>query len=114
MAYESPDEQEFFERGFGLSQEYDADEGMFSYSYQYEDGRELIFTHSPFSGGSIGAKLLENGSAIFDVYKEGVSRIEFQAWHSDKIIRAYFASEPSHIEFRVHYSPSPHMHLSEY
>ncbi|KAF7783516.1 hypothetical protein PRUB_a6017 [Pseudoalteromonas rubra] len=31
MNYQYPDELEFFDRGFGYSDEYDHDEGMFSF-----------------------------------------------------------------------------------
>lgn len=113
MDYEVPEELDFFERGFGLSLEHDPDEAFFSYIYRYENGQDLIFTHSPFTGNSVSVKLVTGKAEIFYLYLEGVASIAFQAWEQDKIIRVYFSSKSTK-ELRVSYLPQPKLHYSEF
>ncbi len=110
VGYTYPEELEFFEREFGLSSEHDPDEGIFSYIYRYDDGRDLIITHSPCGGCSISARLIEGDETIFYAYQEGLVSLSFQAWGKDKVLRANF--EPSYSEYRVSYLPKPKLHSS--
>lgn len=112
MNYEVPNELEFYERGFGLSDENDPDEGLFSYVCSYENGKQLIFTHSPFSGNSISIKLIDGGETVAYLYQEGISSIEFQSWDKNKIIRVYFEANVDK-ELRISYFPRPNFHFAE-
>lgn len=110
--YDYPDELEFFERGFGLSDENDPDEGLFSYIYAYEDGAQLIVTHSPFGNISFSAKLISNGIVVFNIYQEYVTAISFQAWSEEQVIRVYCNAKNIDTEFRVYYSPKPRIYVA--
>lgn len=112
MNYQYPEELDFFEKGFALSDENDPDEGIFSYIYIYEDGSELVVTHSPFGHISFSAKLISNDSVIFNIYQEYVTDISFQAWGDEKVIRVYFNAKEMDSEFRVYYSPSPRIYVA--
>lgn len=110
--YNYPEELEFFERGFGLSDENNHDEGLFSYIYLYNDGSELVVTHSPFGNISFSAKLVSKGIVVFNIYQEYVSAISFQAWNEEKVIRVYCNAKGIDTEFRVYYSPNPRIYVA--
>jgi hypothetical protein len=110
--YKYPEELEFFDKGFGLSDENDPDEGLFSYIYIYEDGSELIVTHSPFGNISFSAKLIVKGVVVFNIYQEYVSEIAFQAWSDEKVIRVYFNTKGIETDFRVYYLPQPRIYVA--
>jgi len=112
MKYRVPEELEFFERGFGLSDEHDAEEGVFSFVYEYESGKALIFTHSPFNSNSVSAKLVENAETLCYIHEEGVTDIAFQTWGNEKIIRIYFNSSGNK-DFRITYNPFPKLYYAE-
>ncbi|HHC7385840.1 TPA: hypothetical protein ACN30P_004818 [Vibrio parahaemolyticus] len=114
MNYEFPDELDFFERGFGCSEEYSHDEGLFSFIMQYDNGDSLIFTHSPFYNCSVSVKLVQDDVVVFDVYKENVSSIAFQTWGSEKVLRVYFSKGAENNDFLVYFSPKPRLHYSEF
>lgn len=96
-----PDELEFFEREFGLSEEHDPDEGVFSFIKQFEGNRNLIFTYEP-PGYTVSTKIELNNELIAHVYKEGVTSVEFQSWGGEQTIRVY---SDDFLEYRVHYNP---------
>jgi len=110
--YKYPEELDFFEKGFGLSEENDPDEGLFSYIYIYGDGSQLIVTHSPFSNVSFSAKLISKGIVVFNIYQEHVTEISFQAWSDEKVIRVYCNTNEIGTEFRVYYSPNPRIYVA--
>ena len=110
--YKYPEELDFFEKGFWLSDENDPDEGLFSYIYCYEDGSELIVTHSPFGNISFSAKLISKGVVVFNIYQEYVLEIAFQAWSDEKVIRVYCDIRKTDTEFRVYYSPNPRIYIA--
>jgi hypothetical protein len=114
LTYEVPEELEFFERGFGYSDEYDHDEGLFSFLLTYENGDELIFTHSPSAYNSVSVKLIQNGELVFNVYKERVSQITFQAWGNENVIRVYFSTESDVSDFLVYFNPKPRLKYAEF
>ena len=111
--YEVPEELDFFEHGFGLSKENDPDEGLFSYCYQYKDGKNLIFSHSPSVENSLSVKLTSDEDVIFYLSQEGVRSITFQAWEDEKIIRVYL-NHKSNKELRISYNPKPKLYFSEF
>ena len=113
MTYEFPEELEFFERGFGYSDEYEHDEGLFSFLMTYENGEQLIFTHSPFGNNSICVKLFQNEELVFQVYKENVLRIEFQSWSGEQVLRVYFDDATDCNDFLVYFSPRPRLKYCE-
>ncbi|MHA7589380.1 hypothetical protein [Vibrio harveyi] len=113
MNYEFPDELDFFERGFGWSEEYSHDEGQFSFIMQYDNGDSLIFTHSPFCNCSVSVKLVQDEVVVFDVFKENVSSIVFQAWGAEQVIRVYFSKDTENNDFLVYFNPKPRLHYSE-
>ncbi|WP_370979734.1 hypothetical protein [Agaribacterium sp. ZY112] len=110
--YKYPEELDFFEKGFGLSEENDPDEGLFSYIYIYDDGSQLIVTHSPFGSVSFSAKLISKGIVVFNIYHEYVTEISFQAWSEEKVIRIYCNAKEIDTEFRVYYSPNPRIYVA--
>lgn len=114
MNYQFPDELEFFERGFGYSDEYDHDEGMFSFILQYENEDKLIFTHSPFYNCSVSVKLIQDDVVVFHIYKENVTKIAFQAWGNEKVLRVYLSNEVENNNFLVYFNPKPRLCYSEF
>ncbi|MGR3983523.1 hypothetical protein [Pseudoalteromonas sp. 1181_04] len=114
MNYKYPDELEFFDRGFGYSNEHDHDEGMFSFILPYENGDKLIFTHSPFNNCSVSVKLIQDDVVVFNIYKENVSDIAFQTWGSEKVLRVYLTNEVEHNDFLVYFDPKPRLRYSEF
>ncbi|PSV99573.1 hypothetical protein [Photobacterium lipolyticum] len=109
MNYEVPEEEEFFIRGFGYSQEYDHDEGLFSFIKSYGHDEYLVFTHSPMGQGSVTVKLVVKGQEVFRVYKERISQISFQTWSGQKVIRIYFSEPCDSRDFLVYYEPRPRL-----
>jgi len=110
--YNYPEELDFFERGFGLSEENDPDEGLFSFIYIYENGDQLIVTHSPFGNISFSAKLISKGVVVFNIYQEYVTDISFQVWSDEQVIRVYCNAKEINTEFRVYYSPNPRIYVA--
>ena len=113
MNYEFPEELEFFLRGFGYSDEYDHDEGLFSFLMEYEDGSKLIFTHSPFGCNSISVKLFQNKELVFQVYRENLRHIEFQSWNGEQVLRIYIDDPNDCNDFLVYFSPRPRLKYCE-
>jgi hypothetical protein len=111
--YIYPEELDFLEHGFWLSEENDPDEGLFSYVRLYDNGNsKLIVTHSPFSNVSFSAKLISDGVIVFNIYQEYVTEIQFQKWSNEGVIRIYCNSKGVDSEFRVYYSPTPRVVLT--
>ncbi len=104
MSYEVPDELEFFEREFGLSDKHDPDEAVFSYIKLFENDEQLIFTHSPCGSGisTISVQLIQGDIEVFNIYQENVSQICFQAWGNESVIRIY---SDDMRDFLVYYKP---------
>ncbi|MEG3755750.1 hypothetical protein [Psychromonas arctica] len=113
MTYEYPEELEFFERGFGYSEEYDHDEGQFSFVMDYDNGSKLTFTHSPFGNNSITVKLFQNEELVFHVYKENLRSVEFQSWSGEQVIRAYLDDPNCCNDFLVYFNPKPRLKYCE-
>ncbi|CCN81251.1 conserved hypothetical protein [Vibrio nigripulchritudo SFn27] len=113
MNYEFPDELDFFERGFGYSDEYNHDEGLFSFIMQYDNGDSLAFTHSPLYNCFIRVRLVQGDVVIFDVYKENVTSITFQTWGSEKVLRVHFSKEAENNDFLLYFNPKPRLCYSE-
>jgi len=113
LNYQSPDELEFFERGFGYSEEYDHDEGIFSFILPYKNGDKLIFTHSPFCNCFVSVKLIQGDVVVFNIYKENVTEIAFQTWGNEKVLRVYLSNEVENNDFLVYFNPTPRLHYSE-
>ncbi|CAH0540921.1 hypothetical protein [Vibrio marisflavi] len=109
MLYEFPEELDFFERGFGYSEEYDRDEGIFSFVLPYENGDKLIFSHSPSGKNWVEVKLVQDDIVLFNIQKEGISNIAFQAWGNEKVIRVYCVGEAAGIDFLICYKPIPRL-----
>ena len=107
-----PKELEFIEMGFGLSSEHNPKEGLFSYVYSYKDGTELTVSYSIFENSSFSAKLIINGVEVFNIYQEYITKIAFQTWGSEKIIRIYCNKNEFNIEFRVYYLPQPKVYMA--
>ena len=111
--YIYPEELDFLEHGFWLSEENDPDEGHFSYVRLYDDGKsKLIVTHSPFSNISFSAKLISDGITVFNIHQEYVTEIQFQEWNNEEVIRVYCNLKEIDSEFRVYYSPKPRVVVS--
>ena len=111
MTYEFPDEVEFFEKGFGYSCEFDHDEGLFSFIKTYETDEKLIFTHSPFMNNSVSVKLFYGTELVFHIYKEEITRIAFQAWGGELVLRVYLANDDNN--FLVYFEPKPRLRYVE-
>jgi len=111
LSYTVPDELEFFDKGFGYSNEYDHDEGQFSFLLNYENGIKLIFTHSPFGDCSVSAKIFVNDDLLVHIQKEGVSEIAFQSWSGEKVLRVYLGKE--HHNYLVYFDPVPRIKYLE-
>ena len=112
VEYGHPEETEFFLKGFGLSSDHDPDECVNSFVYDYEDGNQLIITHSPSSDVSFTATLLSQDAEIFRIHQENVTGIYFEAWGDEDVIRVHFNSDKINSEFRVYYSPKPRIYVS--
>lgn len=109
MDYEFPSELDFFERGFGYSEKFNHDEGMFSFVLPYENGDKLIFAHSPCGAGFVDIKLIQTDIVVFDVRKENISNIAFQAWGNERVIRVYCLGEAAGSDFLIYYNPTPRL-----
>ncbi|MCF7518919.1 hypothetical protein [Pseudoalteromonas sp. L21] len=113
MTYESPEELEFFEKGFGYSDEYDHDEGLFSFVMAYDNVSKLIFTHSPFGNNSISVKLFQNDELVFHVYKENLKSVEFQSWGGEQVLRIYLDTPTDYNDFLIYFNPRPRLKYCE-
>jgi len=111
MNYIVPDEDEFFIREFGLSDEHDPGACLFSFIYRHESGQDLIFTHSPLYNASVSVGLKDSKRTLFWHYQEGVSLVEFLGWGEDQIIRVSFKDTEK--DLRISYRPYPGLHYSE-
>ncbi|WP_428240076.1 hypothetical protein [Gynuella sp.] len=112
MNYKYPEELEFFDTGFGVYDENDPGEGLFSYIYIYEGDSEFVVTYSPSSKISFSAKLITKGIMVFNIYQEYVSKIAFQAWSDEKVIRIYCNTKSINTEFRLDYLPHPGIYVA--
>ena len=105
--YGLPSELEFFERGFGLSNEHDPNEPIISYICKYENNKALVVSFDPSHEGdtSITVKIIDNGIVIVSLTQDKVDDLAFQSWGNEKIIRIYLTE--SFNDFLIYYDPIP-------
>ena len=103
--YELPSELEFFERGFGLSNEHDPTEPIISYIYKYEANKALVVSFDPSYEGdtSITVKIIDNGIIIVSLTQDDVDDVAFQTWGTENVIRIYLSN--SFNDFLIYYNP---------
>lgn len=99
--YEVPSEEEFFLRGFGLSDEYD--EGIYSFIKEFGSGSSLIFTHSPYYDSYVEVKIYHDNELVVHNQEEEISSICFQTWSNNNVIRVYLKNNK---DFLVYYNPA--------
>ena len=105
--YDIPPELEFFERGFGLSEEHDPGEPTISYIYQYETDKKLIVSFDPSYEGdtSVSVKIIDNSGVIVSLSQDKIDDVAFQSWGNEKVIRVYLSE--SFNDFLIYYDPIP-------
>ena len=108
LTYDAPDELDFFEKEFGLSEYHDHDEGIISYIYLYEGGKRLIIS---LEYSSVNVKIIEGKKTILSLSQEGIKNICFQAWNIEKVIRVYLNG--SRNNFLIYYEPDARVIFEE-
>lgn len=73
--------------------------------------KKLIFTHSPFMNNSVSVKLFYGTELVFHIYKEEITRIAFQAWGGELVLRVYLANDDNN--FLVYFEPKPRLRYVE-
>ena len=110
--YLVPEEHDFVYEGFGLTKKHRPNDGVYSYVYLYEEGKELHFTHSIWGENHISLQLINNDECEVDIFLEReISHIEFLGWGNDKLIRIRFRKGRE--EVKVIYFPKPKIKYEE-
>ena len=79
-----------------------------------EEGHADEDAHSRATEIMEAIKLIQNGELVFNVYKEHVSQITFQAWGNENVIRVYFSTESDVSDFLVYFNPKPRLKYAEF
>jgi hypothetical protein len=114
LTFNPPSELEFIERGFGFSPLHDPDEAVVSYQRAYPGDRTLMLTFSAGSAPSLSIVLSQSSIPLSVMTLEYVNSFSFQAWHGERIFRIGFEREFGGIDLRVHYDPTPSVHLASF
>jgi len=116
--FDFPDELEFFEREFGLSDKNENDEGIISYLKQYESGRELVVTILPYGyDSSVTVEIIEDNTVLASITRDNVTSVTFQGWGKEQAIRVEWEGrepwEGGNYDFIIFYNPIPKFFYGE-
>jgi len=110
--FKFPDELDFFEREFGLSDKNEHDEGVISYLHQYENGRELIVSLLPYGyDSSVTVEIIQDNMVLASMTRDKITSVAFQGWGNEQVLRVEW-QQPDY-DFIIFYDPQPRFFYGE-